>query len=93
MRLKGTSTVSVGWTQPFWIALAPPCPSGYHSAGGTVGALAPLDLAIGSNAFVKNSTTGVETQGFWINTISGGPVAPGTEFTVFVECVKGEMPA
>jgi hypothetical protein len=93
LRLKGTSTVSEGWSQPFWILLAPSCPEGYHSAGGMVGAIGPLGIAIAANAFTRNEETGIETQGFWINSISGNAIAPGTVFTVYAECVKGIMPA
>jgi hypothetical protein len=93
LRLKGTSTVSPGWSESFWVALAPACPAGYHSAGGTIGSFFPADLAIAANAFVKNEATGIETQGFWLNSISGSPIAPGAVFTVYVECVSGSMPA
>jgi hypothetical protein len=93
LRLKGTSTVSAGWSEPFWIVLAPSCPEGYHAAGGSIGSVAPLGIAIAADTFTRNETTGIETQGFWINSISGTPIAEGYVFTVYAECVKGEMPA
>lgn len=93
LRLKGTSTVSAEWSQPWWIALAPSCPEGYHAAGGSIGGVAPLGIAIAADTFSRNETTGIETQAFWINSISGNPIAAGYVFTVYAECVKGEMPA
>jgi hypothetical protein len=93
VRLKGTSTVPEGWSQPFFIVLAPPCPAGYHAAGGMIGAIAPLNVAIAANTFTRNEVTEIETQGFWLNSISGDPFAPGVVFTVYAECVKGVMPA
>ncbi len=93
VRLKGTSTVSPGWSQPFWVAIAPPCPVGYHAAGGTVGTILPFDVAIGADAFIRDEQTGIETQAFWLNTISGNAFAEGAVVTVYAECVKGTMPA
>jgi hypothetical protein len=92
LRLKGTSTVPEGWSQSFFVVLAPSCPAGYHAAGGMIGAIAPLNIAIAANTFTRNEVTEIETQGFWLNSISGDPIAPGVVFTVYAECVKGVMP-